>query len=155
MNQDVVDGRDIGSRRRSELLEGTLDSNVVDGRVGRDTRFGRCCWKVWKGRCQLEGLERMPDSDVVAGRFGRDVVNWKGCRIWTLLLEGLEGTLSIGRVGRGVVNWKGWKGRRIRALLLEGLEGTLLMEGLEGTPDSDVVDGRVGKVGRDVGFGRC
>ena len=93
--------------RRLEGLKGTLDPDVVAGRVGRDVNWkGRCCWKGWKGR-RLEQLEWTLDPDVVDGRVGRDD-DWKGRWIRTLLLEG------------------DWKGRR-----LEGLEGMLLMEGLD------------------------
>ena len=56
-------GRDV-DWIRTLLLEGTLDPDVVDGRVGSDVGSGRCCWKG----------------------IGRDV-NWKGC-IRTLLLNG-------------------------------------------------------------------
>ena len=86
-----------------ERLEGTLDSDVVDGRVGKDVGFGRCCWKAWKGRRQLEGLEGTPDSDVVARRFGRGVVNWKGLE--ETVIERVERRLEETVIGR-IIDWK-------------------------------------------------
>ena len=67
------------------------------------------------------------DPDVVAGR----------------VLEGTALDLGVvaGRVGSGRCCWKGI-GRDVGSRW--GLEGALLLEGLEGTLDPDVVDGRVG-----------
>ena len=97
-----------------------MDLGVVEGRTGTNG-YRYCCWKGHRLE-QLDpssigrGLEGLDPEDVV----GRDV-DW----IWSLLTDGLEGTLlmegtldpdavagkglegtSIGRVGRDV-DWKG------------------------------------------------
>ena len=62
-----------------EGLKGTLDPDVVDGRVGRNVN-----WKgYWIQTLSLEG-------------------DWKGRWIGTLLMEGLEGDVVDGRVERDI-----------------------------------------------------
>ena len=56
LDQDVVDGMDIGSGRRSKVLEGTFDSDVV---AGKDV----VNWKGWKGTDVVDGRGLDPDDD--------------------------------------------------------------------------------------------
>ena len=74
LDQDVVDGRDVGSGRRSEVLEGMLDSDVV---AGRDV----VNWKAWKGTAVVDGRDVGSEGTVI-GRVGS---GWVGRR-----LEGLD-----------------------------------------------------------------